>query len=166
MTKYTLVTDDKLIVKDGVPVNFEDNAFWSNYSTIHAIQIDTNGVSSIENKDGSQGTPTQSDIDAIATRYEKGIEDKIAADQKEVDDFFQTWERVRLDRNIHITSTDKYLLMDFPIDAENRSLIENYRNQLRDLPATYSNEEPKNIVFDENGNVLVNGTKVITRPGV
>ena len=164
MTKYTLVTDDKFIVKDGEPVKFEDNAFWSNYSTIHAIQIDTDGVSTIENKEGSQGTPTQSDIDTIINRYEKGIVDRNEAEQKEIDDFFNTWDRVRIDRNIHITATDKYLLQDFPVSEENKNLIQNYRTQLRDLPETYSSEEPKNIVFDENGNVTVNGTQVINKP--
>ena len=62
------------------------------------------------------------------------------------------------------TETDKYLLQDFPVSEENKNLIQNYRTQLRDLPETYSSEEPKNIVFDENGNVTVNGTQVINKP--
>ena len=40
----------------------------------------------------------------------------------------------------------------------------NFRQALRDIPSTYSSNEPKNIVFDELGNVKVNGNIVITKP--
>ena len=164
MTKYTLVTDDKIIIKDGEGEIFNDDTFWSNYSSIHAIQIDTDGVSEIENKDNTRSTPSQSDIDAIANKYETVKTARLQAEQTEIDNFNNSWERVRLDRNRFIIETDKYLINDFPITAEKRTEFQNYRTSLRDLPSTYSSEEPRNITFDENGNVSVNGTQVITKP--
>ena len=47
-----------------------------------------------------------------------------------------------------------------------QKIIETYRKSLRDLPGTYSSEEPKNIVFANNGNVSVSGSVVITKPSL
>ena len=164
MTKYTLVTDDKIIIKDGEGEIFNDDTFWSNYSSIHAIQIDTDGVSEIENKDNTSSTPSQSDIDTIANKYETVKTARLQAEQTEIDSFYNTWDRVRIDRDRFILDTDKYLLNDYPISDANKTLIQTYRTSLRDIPQTYSSEEPSNIVFDESGNVSVNGTQVITKP--
>lgn len=44
------------------------------------------------------------------------------------------WDLLRSRRDALIQETDKYLLPDFPIDAEKVEEIEAYRQALRDLP--------------------------------
>ena len=165
MTDIVLVTDDKLIVKDGLAETINDDLFWSNYSTIHAVQIHTDGTSWIENKDGSQSTPNQEMIDEITNKYNFVKSEREEKERIEEENFQNSWLRVRQLRGEQFTLTDKYMISDYPITAEKRTEFETYRTALRDLPETYSSEEPRNITFDENGNVSVNGTQVITKPG-
>ena len=166
MEKYTLITNDKVISKNGSSEFFEDNNFWSNYSSIHAIQIDINGISNVENKDGTQYTPTQNEINNVINKYNIELQKRIDSQQEEINNYNNSWDRVRSERDYFILNTDKYLLSDFPISNEIVIDIKNYRSLLRDLPNTYSNQEPKNIVFDESGNVKVNENIVITKPSV
>lgn len=166
MTKITAVPEDKIIIKDGAVETVNDDSFWANYSGVHAIQIDTDGISWIENKNAPQSTPTQTQIDAILNKYEITKSARETAEQTKADNILNTWDRVRQDRGTWITLTDKYLLSDYPISESNRALIQTYRTSLRDLPETYSNEEPRNIIIDDSGNVSVNGTQVITFPSI
>lgn len=43
-------------------------------------------------------------------------------------------------RNTRLQSTDKYVLADYPISDENKNVMINYRNQLRNLPSTLQNQ--------------------------
>lgn len=43
--------------------------------------------------------------------------------------------RLRTARDARLAATDKYLLSDYPISAENLAAIKIYRQALRDLPA-------------------------------
>ncbi|MDY0258514.1 MAG: tail fiber assembly protein [Desulfovibrio sp.] len=47
----------------------------------------------------------------------------------------ELFERLRNERNARVTATDKYLLADYPIGAEELGNIRTYRQALRDLPA-------------------------------
>jgi hypothetical protein len=47
---------------------------------------------------------------------------------------------LRLYRNLALAATDKYMLEDYPISVENKAIIVAYRQQLRDLPATYTGQ--------------------------
>ena len=162
--KITAVIDDKIIVKDGFMEVVNDENFWSNYSGIHAIQIDTEGDSQIENKDLSKGTPTQAQIDELSNKFDTIKSEKEEAERVAEENFQNSWDRVRQDRDRWIKNSDKFMIADYPITAEKKTEFETYRTSLRDLPTTYSNEEPRNITFDENGNVSVGGSVVITRP--
>lgn len=166
MTKVVLVTDDKLIVKDGVAETVNDNAFWADYSNIHAVQIDTEGTSWVENKDGSQHTPDQTMIDAISNKFDTTKSQRETAEQTADAEFQNSWDRVRQDRDTWVILTDKYMISDYPISSTNKTSIETYRQSLRDLPATYSSESPGDITFDSNGNVSVDGSVVITKPTI
>jgi len=41
---------------------------------------------------------------------------------------------LRCARDIEIARVDKYMLSDFPISAENKGIVETYRQELRDCP--------------------------------
>lgn len=166
MTKITAVPEDKIIIKDGAVETVNDDNFWANYSGVHAIQIDTNGTSWIENKNAANSTPTQTQIDTLSNKFDSAKSERETAEQTKADNILNSWDRVRQDRGTWITLTDKYLISDYPISDSNRTLIETYRTSLRNLPDTYSDEQPRNITFDNNGNVSVNGTKVITFPSI
>lgn len=43
-------------------------------------------------------------------------------------------------RNSKLQASDKYVLIDYPISDENKNIIINYRNQLRNLPSTLQNQ--------------------------
>lgn len=166
MTKYTLIPTDKIIIKDGISENFDDNSFWSNYSNIHAIQIDTNDTSEKENLDGSISSVTQDEITTIENKYNSVKSTRETTEATNRNAFKNSWSRIRFERDQILRDTDKYLISDYPITSNNKTLIQNYRTALRNLPNTFSNEEPKNITIDNNGNVLINGTQVIPKPEV
>ena len=65
----SVIVDDKIIIKDGVGEIINDDSFWSDYSKVHAIQINTDGESITENRDNTQTKTTKSIIDAITKKY-------------------------------------------------------------------------------------------------
>ena len=160
----SVIVEDKVIVKDNVAEFVNDDSFWSNYSTIHAIQINTNGESITENKDGTQETTSQSIIDVFSNKFDTAKQERETAEQTALDNYLNSWERVRAERDNLLKDTDKYLLSDYPISDSNKTSIETYRTSLRGIPTTYSDEEPRNITFAKNGNVSVDGSVVITMP--
>lgn len=160
--KITLIKDDKTIIKNNKSfVGIEDNSFWSNFNDVHAIQIDDeNNLNEVELANGGTREATQEEINLISERFEKVEEDL----QKEKDDYFNTWERVKSQRNTWLYTTDTIMVEDFPVSSSFKENIKSYRNSLRDLPNTYSSNEPRTITFDENGNVSVNNSIVINYP--
>jgi len=162
--KISVVVDDKIIVKDGLVETVNDDAFWSTYSAVHAFQIDTDGESITENKDGTQATTTQSIITELSNKFDSTKTARETAEQTTLDNYLNSWERVRAERDNLLKDTDKYLLSDYPITDSNKTSIETYRTSLRNIPTTYSDEEPRNITFADNGNVSVDGSVVITMP--
>lgn len=160
--KITLIKDDKTIIKNNKSfVGIEDNSFWSNFNEVHAIQIDDeNNLNEVELANGGTREATQEEINLISERFEKVEEDL----QKEKDDYFNSWDRVKRERNSWLYKTDTIMVEDFPVSSSFKENIKSYRNSLRDLPNTYSSTEPKTITFDENGNVSVNGDIVINYP--
>lgn len=47
----------------------------------------------------------------------------------------KAWDSLRSMRDNKLAETDKYMLADFPISSGNKTLIEAYREALRDLPS-------------------------------
>ena len=159
--KITAIPVDNFITKDGVHYfTSNDDTFWNSYSTVHAFQIDTDGTSNVELTDGTNRQPTQNEITALENKWNT----LNTAETDRITAYNNSWDRVRIERVGELSKTDKYMISDYPITAEKRTEFQNYRTSLRDLPSTYSSEQPSNITFDENGNVSVNGTQVITKP--
>ena len=48
---------------------------------------------------------------------------------------FQRMSTLRTARDARLTATDKYMLPDYPISADNMAAVKAYRQALRDLPA-------------------------------
>lgn len=160
----SVVVEDKVIVKDNVVEFVNDDSFWSTYSKVHAFQIDTDGESITENKDGTQTKTTQSVITKLSNKFDSAKTARETAEQTALDNYLNSWERVRAERDNLLKDTDKYLLSDYPISDSNKIKIQTYRTSLRGIPTTYSDEEPRNITFADNGNVSVDGSVVITMP--
>lgn len=67
---------------------------------------------------------------------------KIKATQDHFD-----WSVYRARRDALLKSSDRYMLVDFPISEEDRQLLMNYRAELRALFENVSN--PQDLVFPE-----------------
>lgn len=57
------------------------------------------------------------------------------SEAKELAEIESAWQMVRAKRDMKLTETDKYVLPDYPISAENLQAMKDYRNDLRDLPS-------------------------------
>ena len=157
----SIIIDDKSIVKNNNHFTVEDSTWWNQFNDIHAIQInEDNSINEAELKNGDSRQATTSEInifkDKIAELEAKQIQDE--------ENWNNSWERVKIDRNNWLNKTDKYMIEDFAISTELRNTYKTYRENLRDIPSTYIPNEPKDIVFDEFGNVKVNENIVITKP--
>lgn len=162
--RLTVIPFDKLIIKDGFGEHIYDDAFWSVYSGVHAIQIDTNGISQKEITGGQPESVTDEEIAFLLQKYE---EVKIARENSELQQyntFMNSWERVREERKQFLNQTDKFMLEDYPISEQKKNDYKEYRSKMRNLTQIYSNVEPKNIIIEEIGNVIVNGELVIIKP--
>lgn len=58
------------------------------------------------------------------------------SEEKELAEVEQAWSMLRAQRDQKLAETDKYVLTDYPISAENLQAIKDYRNDLRDLPSS------------------------------
>ncbi len=56
------------------------------------------------------------------------------SEAKELAEIEAAWVQVRAQRDMKLAETDKYVLPDFPISAENLLAMKAYRDDLRDLP--------------------------------
>lgn len=158
--KITAVVEDKTLIKNDNGIFVDDADFWSNYSGINAFQIDTDGTSDVELNDGTHRAPTQAEIDALSDKYDTVHSD--LTDQENA--FLNSWDNVRGARNYLLQKTDWSVLTDSPLSETEKNNYKTYRQSLRDIPSTYSSEQPRNIEFDNNGNVSLNSVTVITHP--
>jgi septation ring formation regulator EzrA len=64
----------------------------------------------------------------------------------------QEWIRIRNKRDNLLKETDYLIMPDYLITDEDRILVENYRNELRNIPQNYSN--PFEVVFPEKPDLV------------
>ena len=161
MTHYTLIVPDKTVIKDGTAYQIPSNDTWINdFSGIHAIQIsDSSGE--VEPVSGEPSTATSTQIKSIQNKWAE----LKAADDKAIEDYNNSWDRVRAERNSLLFSTDWTVIPDSALTSEKQEEFKKYRTDLRNLPQTYSSNSPKDITV-ENGDVSVGGTKKITKPSL
>ena len=159
MTHYAFIPSDKTIVKDGVGYIIPSDDTWLNdYSSIHAIQInDSSGE--VEPVSGENRSATAEEIKAVQDKWTA----LKAADDKAVEDFNNSWDRVRGERSLLLANTDWTVMADSALTSEKQQEYKTYRSNFRNIPQTYSSSNPKDITFDD-GDVSVSGTKKITKP--
>jgi len=159
MTHYSFIVSDKTIVKDGVGYIVPSDDTWINdYSDIHAIQVhDSKGE--VEPVSGENRTATSTEIKAVKDKWTA----LKTANDKAIEDAFNSWDRVRGQRSGLLDSTDWTVSPDSPLSSDKQQEYKTYRTNLRNIPQTYSSNDAKDITFD-NGDVLVSGDKKITKP--
>jgi hypothetical protein len=54
---------------------------------------------------------------------------------KETAEIAEAWDKLRAERDRRLSESDKYVLVDYPISAENLQAMKDYRDELRDLPS-------------------------------
>lgn len=161
----TFIPQDKIIVKDKVVEKITDQSFLDNYSNIRCYQIDTDGNSWKEDNDRVIENISETEINLISNKFDSEKQQRETLEQEQLDAYNNSWERVRLERNNLLEDTDIYMVSDYPITEAKRTEFQTYRTSLRNIPTTYSENEPRDITF-ESGNVLVNETTVITKPSL
>lgn len=68
--------------------------------------------------------------------YMDGQDMKLRLSEAKVDAQLENaWQALRNARDLKLTETDKYMVSDFPISSGNKTLMEAYREALRDLPS-------------------------------
>jgi len=162
--RLTVIPFDNLIIKDGVGEHITDDAFWAPYSGVHAIQIDTNGVSLKEIPKSQPELVSDDEVNMLSAKYEEAKATREANELQQYNAFINSWDRVREERKQFLNQTDKFMLEDYPISADKKTSYRQYRTEMRNLTITFANVEPKNIVIEESGNVTVNNILVIVKP--
>ena len=161
MTHYTLIVPDKMVIKDGTAYQIPSDDTWINdFSDIHAIQIsDSSGE--VEPVSGELSTATSTQIKAIQDKWAELKQ----ADDKATEDYNNSWDRVRAERNGLLFSTDWTVVPDSALTSKKQEEFKKYRTDLRNLPQTYSSNNPKDITL-EGGDVSVTGSQKITKPSL
>ena len=161
MTHYAFVPQDKIIVKDGVAHTISSDDTWLNdYSSIHAIQVNDDS-GEVETVTGENRTATAEEIKAVKDKWDA----LKAVDDKETDDAFNSWKRVRAMRESLLFDTDWTVATDSALSSDKLQEFKTYRTDLRNLPQTYSSSQPKDITFAD-GHVFVAGSQKITKPSL
>ena len=148
MFTVIVVPEDKLIIVDGTPLTLD----FTYPSGLHAIQWD--GQQGHIEWDDDYNWPLSADD---ATAYDDEVapyvalwqaekvrlEQEAAAEKAEAEaarlaeynSAAARAIRLRTERDARLAVTDKYLLSDYPISAEDLATVKAYRQALRDLPA-------------------------------
>lgn len=160
--KLSIIVEDKSIVKNNNDhFSVEDNSWWNQFDGIHAIQLDEdNNINEVQLKNNEFRQASNSEITTIKNK----ITELETTYQQELDNWNNSWDRVKMQRNKWLHKTDKYMIEDFAISAEQRNSIKAYRQSLRDLTDTYNGHQPVSITFNNDGHVFLDNNKIITNP--
>ena len=134
MPRVTVVPADRLVIVDGLALTFDFNA----PERMHALQWD-----------GKQGH-----IEWLGSGDEPPYNDPLAADSYagQVAPYVELWEeekarlaeynseearfeRLRSERDQRLAATDYLLMPDYPLSDDQRTILQVYRQALRDLPS-------------------------------
>lgn len=111
----------------------------------------------IENKEKSEKVVYSYDVYTIEVLYRDNLEETIATnsdkwlkDIKEKE-FNRVAMEIRKKRDDLLYATDKYTILDYPITEEDRKIILQYRQKLRDIPQ--QKNFPYNVEFPDKPNI-------------
>jgi len=146
MPRVTVVPADRLVIVDGQALTFDFNA----PERMHALQWD--GKQGHIEWLGSEKNPPHNEVldadiyaDRIApyvkaweeekARQEQAAAEAEAARLAEYNSEEARFERLRSERDQRLAATDYLLMPDYPLSDDQRTILQVYRQALRDLPA-------------------------------
>ena len=139
MSTLTVVMDDRVIIKDGEAIHFDDATAQTNFDAVVTAQGHTNKwaiqwdgtTGEIEDADPTNDhiIPTPAQIDAYIAAFDA---EKERLRQKEKTDYLaqDAVELAKAQRNAKLAQTDTEALSDRTMSAD----MTTYRQSLRDLP--------------------------------
>lgn len=164
MTKYSICPQDMMVGINGKIKEFP-NFTPAPSKDINMFRFDTEtNTGEIEYLD--VGTPHKV-ITSIPSEFQAVI-DHAEADLAEEERLnalpyyekpgYDTWERVRRDRNAFLRYLDQFLIpKDRPLNTEQKQNLISFRQKLRDIPTEHANSNPKNIRVTENLDLEIDG---------
>lgn len=141
MPTVTVVPSDSLIIVDGAALVFTYVA----PENLHALQW-RGDTGHTEWTDGPNKPLTAEDYDEQVVpfvklwqeekaRQEQAVAEAEAARLAEYNSEEARFERLRAERDRRLSATDFMIMADYPIPADQRAVVQAYRQALRDLPA-------------------------------
>ncbi len=141
MPRVTVVPDDRLIIVDGHALCFD----YPSLDGIHALQWDGE-CGHIEWEYGPNQPLEAADYDgqvapfvelwqAEEARLEQAATEAEAARLAEFNSEGSRFERLRAERDQRLAETDYLLMADYPLSENQRTVVQVYRQSLRDLPS-------------------------------
>lgn len=115
-------------------------------------------IQSLENEE--DGKKYSYNIYRLKTIYRDDLEQTLNNDEEEYEKWLQKAKdaeyeelsaNIRKERDALLYATDKYTISDYPISSENKELMLEYRQKLRDLPEQET--FPYNVEFPEKPNI-------------
>ena len=146
MSRVTVVPADRLVIVDGLALTFDFNA----PKRMHALQWD--GKQGHIEWLGSGDEPPHNEplaADSYAgqvapyvelwkeekARLEQAAAEAEAARLAEYNSEEARFERLRSERDQRLAATDYLLMPDYPLSEDQRTILQVYRQALRDLPS-------------------------------
>lgn len=146
MPRVTVVPADRLVIVDGLALTFDFNA----PERMHALQWD--GLQGHIEWLGSGDEPPHNEplaADSYAgqvapyvelwkeekARLEQAAAEAEAARLAEYNSEEARFERLRSERDQRLAATDYLLMPDYPLSDDQRTILQVYRQALRDLPS-------------------------------
>ena len=141
MPQVTVVPADHLIIVDGAALVFPFDA----PTNLHALQW-RGGTGHTEWTDGPNQPLTAEDYDEQVApfitrwqdekaRLEQAAAEAEAARLAEYNSETARFERLRAERDRRLAETDYLLMPDYPLSEGQRTVLQSYRQSLRDLPS-------------------------------
>ena len=94
-----------------------------------------------------EGESVYSNFKWLSPEFEKPTEETILAKKAELDNI-EPIRLLRINRDKLLSESDKYMIVDFPLNDTQKLAIKNYRQTLRDLPKTATENLKKGIHTD------------------
>lgn len=141
ISRVTVVPADHLVIVDGEALVFSYPA----PKNMHALQW-TNNAGHIEWKDGPNQPLEAADYEHQVApfvvfwkdekaRREQAVAEAEAARLAEFNSEGSRFERLRAERDRRLAETDYLLMPDYPLSEGQRTVLQVYRQALRDLPS-------------------------------
>ena len=136
MSRVTVVPADRLVIVDDQALTFDFNA----PGRMHALQWD--GLQGHIEWKGYGHEPPRNELltadsyaDRVAPYVELWKEEKARLEQAAAEAEAARFERLRAERDRRLTATDYLLMPDYPLSDDQRTILQVYRQALRDLPS-------------------------------